>query len=66
MEINIGDRVCVKSLINMVMYSRALVVDKIGNDFKVFYVDYGNTELVNIDDILELPNELEKVHFNYV
>lgn len=42
------------------MYSRAIVKDKIGEDYLVFCVDVGNTELVNIDDIFELPNELEK------
>lgn len=48
------------------MYSRAIVTDKIGEVYKVFYMDFGNTELVNIVDIYELPNELEKVYYNYV
>lgn len=50
----------------MVM-SRAIVKDKIGEDYKVYYVDFGNTEIVNVDDIFELPKELEmKVYYNYV
>lgn len=43
------------------MHSRALIIDIIDNDYNVFYVDYGNTELVNAEDIMDLPKELEKV-----
>lgn len=57
----IGDKVCVKSLINVVMHSRALIIDIIDNDYNVFYLDYGNTELVNAEDIMDLPKEFEKV-----
>lgn len=57
----IGDKVSVQSLINMVMYSRALIIDIIDNDYNVFYLDYGNTELVKAEDIMDLPKELEKV-----
>lgn len=45
------------------MYCRAQIKDKINNEYKVFYIDYGNEELVCDEDIFELPKELEKVCF---
>lgn len=45
----------------MVLYSRALIIGKIGDKYKVFYVDYGNNELVDPVDIFELPEELAAV-----
>lgn len=58
--LKIGDKVCVKSLLNVVMHSRALITDIIDNEYKVFYLDYGNTEIVNAEDIMNLSKELEK------
>lgn len=43
------------------MYSRAIITNEIGNEYTVFYVDYGNEELVSSDDIFKLPEELGKV-----
>lgn len=60
-DLNIGDKVYVRSLLNMVMFSRATIIDKIDDKYKVFYIDYGNNELVNSDDIFELPDEFKKV-----
>ncbi|KAE9524914.1 hypothetical protein AGLY_014964 [Aphis glycines] len=59
-NLKIGDKVSVQSLINVVMYSRALIIDIIDNNYNVFYLDYGNTELVKAEDIMDLPKELEK------
>uniref|UniRef100_A0A2H8TQY2 Tudor domain-containing protein 1 n=2 Tax=Melanaphis sacchari TaxID=742174 RepID=A0A2H8TQY2_9HEMI len=60
-NLKVGDKVCVEnSLLNLVMYSRALIIDIIDNEYNVFYLDYGNTELVNVEDIIDLPKELEK------
>jgi len=60
-QLNIGDKVCVKSSINMIMYSRARIVEILGDQYNVFYLDYGNTELVDSEDIFELPTEFEKI-----
>lgn len=43
------------------MFSRASIINKIGNAYNVFYMDYGNTECVSSDDVFELPEELKKV-----
>lgn len=43
------------------MHCRALVLERIENEYSVFNVDYGNKELVNPNDIFELPEELGKV-----
>jgi len=43
------------------MHSRAIIIDIIDNEYNVFYLDYGNTELVSAEDIMALPEELEKV-----
>lgn len=43
------------------MYSRARIIDKNDNEYNVFYLDYGNNELVASEDIFELPRDLEKV-----
>jgi len=59
--LKIGDKVCVKSLLNMIMYSRACITEIIDTEYNVFYLDYGNTEIVNAEDIMDLPKELEKV-----
>lgn len=59
--LKIGDKVCVKSLLNVVMHSRACITDIIDSEYNVFYLDYGNTEIVNAEDIMDLPKELEKV-----
>lgn len=59
--VNIGDKVCVNTQLNQVMYCRALVLEKFGNEYNVFNVDFGNKELVNSNDIFELPEEFEKV-----
>jgi len=59
----IGDKVCVRSFLNNVMFSRAIIVNNIGNEYLVFYLDYGNEELVSSDDIFKLSGELEKVHY---
>jgi len=59
--LKIGDKVCVKSLLNVIMYCRACITNIIDNKYNVFYLDYGNTEIVNAEDIMDLPNELEKV-----
>lgn len=56
-----GDKVCVNTTLNQVMHCRALVLEKIGNEYNVFNVDYGNKELVKSNDIFELPEELGKV-----
>lgn len=61
--LKVGDKVCVKSILNMVMYCRAFIISKSGNEYNVFYLDYGNTELVSANDIFELPIELEKVSY---
>ncbi|XP_022168298.1 uncharacterized protein LOC111032328 isoform X2 [Myzus persicae] len=58
--LKIGDKVCVKSLLNVVMHSRAQITNIIDNEYNVFYLDYGNTEIVNAEDIMDLPKELEK------
>lgn len=42
------------------MYSRARIIDKIDNEYNVFYLDYGNTEVVASEDIFELPNDLKE------
>lgn len=52
------------SELNPIIYCRAQIIDKINNEYKVFYVDYGNEELVSAEDILELSKELDKVWFN--
>ncbi|XP_026818102.1 uncharacterized protein LOC113557019 isoform X2 [Rhopalosiphum maidis] len=59
-NLKIGDKVCVQSLLNVVMHSRAIIIDIIDNKYNVFYLDYGNTELVSDEDIMALPEELEK------
>lgn len=61
-KLKVGDKVCVKSLLNLIMYSRAIIIDINDNLYKVFYLDYGNTEIVNSEDILDLPKELQKVN----
>lgn len=43
------------------MYSRAVILGKNGNRYNVFYLDYGNKEIVDYEEIFELPKELEKV-----
>ncbi|KAL4141977.1 hypothetical protein QTP88_004511 [Uroleucon formosanum] len=58
--LKIGDKVCVKSLLNVVMHSRACIMNIIDNEYYVFYLDYGNTEIVNAEDMMDLPKELEK------
>lgn len=45
------------------MYSRAIITNKIDNEYAVFYFDYGNEELVSSDDIFKLSEELEKVRY---
>uniref|UniRef100_A0A2S2R425 Tudor domain-containing protein n=2 Tax=Sipha flava TaxID=143950 RepID=A0A2S2R425_9HEMI len=64
--LNIGDKVCVISTLNPIMYCRAQIKDKINDEFRVFCIDYGNEELVCAEDIFELPKELEKVCFIFV
>jgi len=44
------------------MHSRALIIEIIDNQYNVFYLDYGNTEIVNSEDIMDLPKDLEKVY----
>lgn len=66
MLLNIGDKVCIISMVNPIMYCRAQIIDKINNEkYKVFCVDFGTEELVSLDDIFKLPKELEKVCFSY-
>lgn len=61
-NINIEDKlVCVRSSINIVMYCRAFIIDKIGNEYNVLYVDYGSKELVEREDIFELPEQMAAV-----
>lgn len=59
--VNIGDKVCVRSSLDIFSYSRAIVIGKNGDEFSVFHLDYGMNELINIEDIFELPKEFEKV-----
>jgi len=59
--LKIGDKVCVRSFLNNVMFSRAIIVNNISNEYLVFYLDYGNEELVSSDDIFKLSEELGKV-----
>lgn len=59
--LNIGDKVCVQSTLNSVMFCRALITNKFKDEYNVFYVDYGNTELVTSEDIFELSQELKEV-----
>lgn len=61
--LNIGDKVCVQSTLNSVMFCRALITNKFNDEYNVFYVDYGNTELVVSEDIFELSQELQEVCF---
>ncbi|XP_029347622.1 uncharacterized protein LOC100166817 isoform X3 [Acyrthosiphon pisum] len=58
--LKVGDKVCVNSLLNVIMYCRARITNIIDNKYNVFYLDYGNTEIVNAEDIMDLPKELEK------
>lgn len=62
---NIGDKVCVRSSLN-IMYCRALIINKNGNEYNVFHLDYGCNELVDIEDIYELSKEFEKVIHKYI
>lgn len=59
--LNIGDKVCVQSTLNSVMFCRALITNKFNDEYNVFYVDYGNSELVTSEDIFELSQELQEV-----
>lgn len=50
------------SVLNDTLYSRACIIDKFDNDqCNVFYMDYGNTELVDSTNIFELAEEFRKV-----
>jgi len=62
--LKIGDKVCVNSILNVIMYCRACITDIIDDKYSVFYLDYGNTEIVNAEDIMDLPKELEKVRYS--
>lgn len=64
--VNVGDKVCVHTTLNQVMYCRALVLDRTENECNVLNVDYGNKETVCLNDIFELPEEFEKVCLIYV
>lgn len=60
--LSIGDKVCINSSLNNVMFSRAQIIDRIGNQYSVFNLDSGSKELVDSDDIFKLAKEFEKVY----
>lgn len=61
MEFNVGDRVFVKSETIANTYCRGLIHNKLGNNYDVHLIDYGNDELFDTEDIHELPKELYEV-----
>ncbi|XP_050525474.1 uncharacterized protein LOC126896591 isoform X2 [Daktulosphaira vitifoliae] len=58
--VDIGEKVCVMSFMNMGLYSRAIVLEKSNDGYYVKNIDYGNEECVNCDDIYELDEEFKK------
>jgi len=45
---------------------RAKILKKVDNNrFYISFIDFGNEEIVNADDIFELPGELKKVIIFY-
>jgi len=59
LDIEVGD--IVKAMFENAMY-RAKILKKVDNNhFYISFIDFGNEETVNADDIYELPEELIKV-----
>lgn len=64
MDIEVGD--IVKTIFEGAMY-RAKILKKVDkNNFYISFIDYGNEETVNADDIFELSEELKKVFYNII
>lgn len=63
MNIEVGD--IVKAMFEDEMY-RAKILKKVDkNHFYISFIDFGNEETVNANDIFELPEELKKVIIFY-
>lgn len=48
------------------MYCRAVIINKNGNEYNVFHLDYGSNELVNAEYIFELSREFSTVRYKYL
>lgn len=64
-NIVIGDIVKVFSPTFQELYRAKIIQNVDGVNFRVFYIDFGNTEVVESTNIFELSDNLEsKVHYN--
>lgn len=56
----------IKAMFEGIMF-RAKILENVTNyDYLIFFIDYGNKEVVNVNEIYELPDELLTVSmFNY-
>lgn len=64
-NIVIGDIVKVFSPTFQELYRAKIIQNVDGVNFRVFYIDFGNTEVVESSNIFELSDNLEsKVHYN--